>query len=412
MSLESEAQSILLRLANQRDEMVTQLVDWAAINTGTHNLPGLRQMAELVQAAFQPICDQLDYVAVPPQTQVTSQGNREDCPLADVLVGQRRPDAARQAVLSIHMDTVYPADSPFQTLKLDGNTLHGPGVADAKGGLVVMLYALKAFEQYVKATSNGQLGWTVILNSDEEIGSLGSRSLFAQYGADADFGLLFEPCLPTGHLIGQRKGSGNFEIVVRGQAAHAGREFYKGRNAVVAAAKVASRLHELNDRWPDTTVNVAKIDGGGPNNVVPDVAVVRFNIRYPEVDLEAELSRDLERIVEEADDGITMVLHGGFFAPPKPLSEAYLDLLNTVQDCGREVGLELEWESTGGVCDGNRLAALGVPNVDTMGVQGGNIHSPQEYMLLDSLVPRAQLTFLTLVRKAREIREAEMRKEA
>ncbi|WP_158265346.1 hydrolase [Blastopirellula marina] len=400
MPLDSEAKSILTWLETQRDAMVTQLADWAAINTGTHNLAGLRQLAELVQARFTPIADQIAYLPVAPQTVITSRGDMQELPLAGAIVGRRREQASRQAILSIHMDTVYPADSPFQTLKLDENVLHGPGVADAKGGLVVMLYALQAFERYVEATGNHQLGWTVLLNSDEEIGSLGSRELFAQYGTAADFGLLFEPCLPSGHLIGNRKGSGNFEIVVRGQAAHAGREFYKGRNAIVAAAKVARQLHELNDRWPDTTVNVAKIDGGGPNNVVPDLAVVRFNIRYPSLEQESELSHDLERIVEDVDEGIVMALHGGFFAPPKPLDDPYLHLLKTVQTCGESLGLDLAWESTGGVCDGNRLAALGVPNVDTMGVQGGNIHSPQEYMLIDSLIPRAQLAFLTLVSQA------------
>ncbi|WP_158545192.1 hydrolase [Bremerella cremea] len=397
MSLEPDTKSILSWLAKQQDQMVTQLADWAAINTGTANLAGLRQLAELVEAEFTSITDHIDYLAVDPQTEVSSRGEVTERLLAGVLVGRRREKATRQAVLSIHMDTVYPADSPFQTLKLAGNVLHGPGVADAKGGLVVMLYALRALERYVEATGNRQLGWTILLNSDEEIGSLGSRNIFAQYGSDANFGLLFEPCLPSGHLIGQRKGSGNFEIVVRGQAAHAGREFYKGRNAVVAAANVARQLHELNGRWPDTTVNVAKIDGGGPNNVVPDVAVVRFNIRYPSQQHEAELSHDLERIVQDVPEGMVMSLHGGFFAPPKPLNEPYQQLLETVQKCGETIGLDLAWESTGGVCDGNRLAALGVPNVDTMGVQGGNIHSPQEYMLIDSLVPRAQLAFLTLI---------------
>ncbi len=133
---------------------------------------------------------------------------------------------------------------------------------------------------------------------------------------------------------------------------------------------------------------------------MPDVAVVRFNIRYPATDQEIELSRDLERIVTDVDDGIVMSLHGGFFAPPKPLDDPYLHLLQSVQKCGENLGLDLAWESTGGVCDGNRLAALGVPNVDTMGVQGGNIHSPQEYMRIDSLVSRAQLAFLTLASQA------------
>ena len=408
MSLKSEAQSILACIANERDEMAARLLNWAAINTGTLNLAGLAQLTELVQSMLEPLTDHLDYVSVAPQSQVSPQGDLIEVPLAGVIVGRRRQKAPIQAVLSIHLDTVYPVDSSFQVCRREGDTLLGPGVADAKGGLVVLLQALAAFERYVKTSGDDSVGWTVILNSDEEIGSPGSRDVFARFGSGADFGLLFEPCLANGYLIGQRKGSGNFEIVVRGKAAHAGREFHQGRNAIVAAAKVAQRLHELNGRWPDTTVNVAKIDGGGPSNVVPENAVVRFNVRYPEMDLQNEMSTEFDRLVQDADQGIQQSLHGGFFAPPKPLNREYISLLETVQSCGKSIGLDLAWESTGGVCDGNRLAALGVPNVDTMGVQGGHIHSHREYMRIDSLVPRAQLTFLTLLAHSRHAEEAGM----
>lgn len=406
MALESEVQTILSRIQTQRDEMLHQLVRWAAINSGTSNLAGLRQLGDLVLDDLRTFSDDAHAISVEPQLFVNQHGDLKEHPIGDVLLGVCRTGAPQQAILSIHLDTVYPKESPFQNVKQEGELLHGPGVADAKGGLVVLLWALKAFEEYVETTGHLNLGWKVILNSDEEIGSPASREVFSTHSEGVDFGLLFEPCLPNGSLVGQRKGSGNFEIVVRGQAAHAGREFHKGRNAIVAAAHVTQKLHALNGRWKDTTINVAKIDGGGPTNVVPDTAVVRFNIRYPSADIEAPFNAALDRIVEETGDGITLIRHGGFFAPPKPLTEEYESLLKTVQASGKTLGIDFSWESTGGVCDGNRLAALGVPNIDTMGVRGGNIHSPQEYMHCDSLVQRTQLTFLTLVTLAERFRQA------
>lgn len=407
MALESEVQTILSGIQTKRDEMLNQLVRWSAINSGTSNLAGLRQLSQLVLDELRSVSDQVQAIPVSPTLTVDQHGNLQERHIGDVLLGIRRADAPQQAILSIHLDTVYPADSPFQNVTQDGEIIRGPGVADAKGGLVVLLWALKAFERFVDETGKANLGWKVILNCDEEIGSPASHEVFSNHCQNADFGLLFEPCLPDGRLVGPRKGSGNFEIVVRGQAAHAGREFSKGRNAIVAAAEVAQKLHALNGRWEGTTINVAKIDGGGPTNVVPDTAVVRFNVRYPEINVEDALNIALDRITEETIDGITLVRHGGFFAPPKPMTEEYESLLRVVKESGKTLGLGLSWESTGGVCDGNRLAALGVPNVDTMGVRGGNIHSPQEYMYCDSLVERTQLTFMTLISQAEIFRQAE-----
>ena len=407
MTDQAQVQSILTWLQSQQHPMTDRLIQWAEINSGTHNLQGLSELSDLVLEPLESIADTVLTSTPQPQSTVDQLGELQERPLGDTLIGLRRKDAPRQVVLAIHLDTVYPSDSPFQHVRHAQDRLHGPGVADAKGGLVVLLAGLAAFERYAHACGNTHLGWRVILNCDEEIGSPGSRAHFQHFGSGADFGLLYEPCLPNGHLIGQRKGSGNFEMVVRGQSAHAGREFSKGRNAIIAAAGVAQQLHQLNGRWPETAINVAKIDGGGPSNVVPDTAVVRFNIRYPSSDMQEPLEAEFDRIATSADEGISITRHGGFFAPPKPLTPEYQSLLETVQGCGQTLGLNLAWESTGGVCDGNRLAELGVPNVDTMGVQGGNIHSPQEYMLPKSLVDRAQLTFVTLVTMAERFRAAD-----
>ena len=139
-------------------------------------------------------------------------------------------------------------------------------------------------------------------------------------------------------------------------------------------------------------------------NVVPDLAIARFNLRVENAAQQKSAEEHLRRLTAEicARDGIELQLHGGFTAPPKPLDGPTLRLFEQVAACGRELGLSLSWRPGGGVCDGNRLAAAGLPTVDTLGPRGGNLHSDREYLLLDSLVERAQLTALLLMELARK----------
>jgi glutamate carboxypeptidase len=296
------------------------------------------------------------------------------------------------------MDTVFAADHPFQTIRhLDGETINGPGTADMKGGLAVMLAALTAFETAPNAQA---LGYEVVINSDEEVGSLGSAPLLADAAKRCEMGLTYEPALPDGTLAGARKGSGNFSAVVTGRAAHAGREPEKGRNALLAAADLALRLKALTHGG--LTVNPAKIDGGGPNNIVPDHAVLRFNMRPSTPADQAAAQAALGALIGEiaAQHEVATELHGGFNRPPKPMDSVQQKLFDLVKDCGGALGLPIGWRDTGGVCDGNNIAALGLPVVDTMGVRGGSIHSSDEFMIVPSLVERAKLSALVLMRLA------------
>jgi len=229
-----------------------------------------------------------------------------------------------------------------------------------------MLLALEALERSDVADF---IGWEVLINPDEELGSPGSTPLLAQCAKRNDIGFLFEPTLADGSLASQRKGSGNFAIVVRGRAAHAGREFHVGRNAITAMADLITQLDALNGWFEGLTINVAQVEGGGQMNMVPDLAICRLNVRYVDVQQETVVQSKIEEIVGEIDkrSGIGAALHGGFTAPPKPFDEPTGQLLEHVADCGRELGIDVTWRSTGGVCDGNRLAAAGLPNVDTMG---------------------------------------------
>ncbi len=376
--------------------MLAQVAAWAAVNTGTGNLEGLRRMAHVLADAFASLPGTVALIDPAPAERIAADGKAEPVVHGQHLVVRVRPDAARRVLLTGHMDTVFAADHPFQALKwLDDNTLNGPGVADMKGGITVMLAALGAIE----AGGTG-LGYDVLINSDEETGSTSSAALIAELARDKCAALTYEPALPDGSLAGARRGSGNFSAIITGKAAHAGRNPADGRNALVAAADFALRLAAA--RSPSLSINPAKIDGGGPNNIVPDHAILRFNLRpaKPQDEAVARKLIDDTAAAIRRDHDVAIILHGGFGRPPKPISPDSLRLFNLVQQAGADLGQSIVWRDTGGVCDGNNIAACGVPVVDTMGVCGGAIHSADEFLLTDSLIPRAQLSALALLRIA------------
>jgi glutamate carboxypeptidase len=301
--------------------------------------------------------------------------------------------------LTGHYDTVYPAETTFRDVvtRPDG-ALHGPGIADMKGGISVLLGAVAAFEAHPLAHG---VGYTVLLSPDEEIGSVASAPHLAALGRTAMLGLTYEPAMGAGALASARKGSGNFHVVVRGRAAHAGRDFAAGRNAVAAAARLAARLDGLNGQRDGVTLNLARIDGGAPLNMVPDLAVARFNVRMPDEVARAWIADEIARAVAATEaDGITAQLHGAFTRPPKPFTPVQQTLFHKAREVGALLGQSLTWTPSGGVCEGNNLFAAGVPNIDTLGVRGGDIHSEAEHAFPDSFAERARLSALMLVKIA------------
>jgi glutamate carboxypeptidase len=384
----------LRRLEQQRDSMIGLLTQWADTNSQSHNISGLNEMISALEDAYKVLkaeSQRIDLVAEP-------WGSAEKLPLGQALVLRKRSTAPVRVFLCCHMDTVYPPDHPFQKCELmEDNILRGPGVADAKGGLVVMLKALETLEQSPWAE---QVGWEVLINPDEEIGSPGSGALLVEAARNNHLGLVFEPSFPDGNLVGDRKGSGNFNVTVRGRAAHAGREPYMGRNAINALARFIVELNEASENG--ITINVGYVEGGGPVNVVPDLAICRFNVRVMTLEDQVFFEEHVEGLVKEFNqlDGISLELEGRFARPPKPLDGKTVALLDHIAECGSELGLNIEWRTSGGSCDGNNLAAAGLPTVDSLGVTGGGIHSADEYVAVDSLIERAKLTALLLMKLA------------
>ena len=402
-TLSREDRAVCERLSDpaETQAMIDRTVDWSRINTGSWNTAGLKAFAPELAAAFSALDAEVELEASRPFEAVGSDGRAEMFETGPVMRVRARPSAPVQIVMSGHYDTVFAPDSGFTGVTdLGEGRLNGPGLADMKGGLVVMLEALKAFEA---GPVKDRIGYQIIVSPDEEIGNFASaHALTEAASSGALIGMTYEPCMDTGAMSGGRKGSAIFDIVLRGRSAHAGRAHDQGRSAIAAAAELVVGLEALNGRREGVTLNTGSIDGGNAVNIVPELAIVRFGVRAPDADAAAWAVREIEALAGQAGErnGISVHMHGGFYRPPKPRNAAQQALFEAVHDTGQALGLALEFIDTGGVCEGNNIFAAGVPNVDTLGVRGGRIHSHEEFVMTDSFSERASLSALLLNRLA------------
>lgn len=385
-------------LTQEQQQMLDFTVALAEINSGSFNIAGLEDVATLLCSEMAALdCEQISMPVAPYQI-INQHGETVEYPLGDVLRFWKRPHAPVQVLIMGHMDTVYSPEHRLQrTTQLGGDLLNGPGVTDMKGGLAVLIWALKAFEQLPQAAN---LGWEVLLNSDEEIGSPGSAEIIAYRAKQHQVGFIFEPAMDEiGTLAGARKGSGTFTLVMRGKAAHAGRSFNEGRNAICKMAEVITRINALNGTRDGVTINIGFVHGGEAVNVVPDCCICRLNVRVPHLSDADWMQNELNTILQEFNitHDYKLELYGGFHRQPKEITSTNEALYKLVQSVGATLGQKLTWEPSGGCSDGNNLSAVGLPNVDTLGVRGGKIHSDQEFMLIPSLVERAKLFTQILV---------------
>lgn len=397
MKADSSSEKAVIDKASELP-LLPRTLEWAKVNSGTTNLYGLASVAAMLADAFSVLPGETSLIDPAPVEAVRADGSVDQVRRGQHLVTSVRPEAPVRVLLTGHMDTVFSADHPFQQIvELESGVLNGPGLADMKGGLSVMLGALQLLEQSEYAS---RIGYDVMINSDEEVGSASSASLIKRLADGKTAALTYEPALPDGTLAGERGGSGNFSIIFTGKSAHAGRNPDEGRNALVAAADMAVRLKALHREG--LSVNPAKIDGGGPNNSVPDHAILRVNFRPKTLEDQTMAQQGLDQMVADIaqQHDLDVHCHGSFGRPPKPIDPQAQRLFGLVQQCGAELGLDINWRGTGGVCDGNNIAACGIPVVDTMGVRGGAIHSSDEYLITESLVERTQLSALTIMRIA------------
>lgn len=391
---------ILMWIDSQEKRMIQLVKDWAAINSFSDNPEGLSAMLKALVKAFEPLHGKSKIVDLPPRTMTSGTGVQSTLPSSKALSITKRSDAPLKILLGGHMDTVYPPHtSAAQPIEVAHQRLHGPGVADMKGGLAIMLLALEALE---KDPASVNIGWEVLITPDEEVGSPASKELWHASAKRNHCGLLFEPAFPDGTVVSERRGSANWTVRVKGVAAHVGRDFHLGRSAIIALAQYIKEVNHLNTST-ESTINIGFISGGGPVNIVPDHAMCRINARVTTHAAFEYLDKIMHDFAEaDSGNGIEIKVHLDSYRPPKRLTHQTQVLLDFLNQSAKQEGYVLQHRTTGGVCDGNTLAAVGLPVVDTLGVIGGELHTPKEYAEIASLRLRCRLVTRFLLHMAKD----------
>lgn len=300
--------------------------------------------------------------------------------------GLGRPE--ERIVLLTHMDTVYDLGTlARQPVRLEDDKLFGPGALDMKASLAIGLTVLDEFKRRRQWPAR-PLTW--LITSDEEVGSTTSRALIEQTCQGAALTLCLEPGMSNGALKTARKGIGDFTLTVHGQAAHAGVDHARGRNAIVELAHHLITIHGLTDYEAGTTLNVGVVRGGTRSNVVPDEASAHIDLRVSTL-AEAERVLNTARALQPVIPGASLTVSGGLNRPPMPRDERMQATFARAQHLASLIDLTLTEASTGGGSDANFVAPLGVPVLDGLGAVGDGAHSEREHILIPSLPERAAL---------------------
>ena len=306
---------------------------------------------------------------------------------------ERRRCAAAQLLLG-HCDTVWPLGTLAEMpVEVKDGVITGPGVYDMKGGLAQMIFALRALRDL---DLNPPLTPVVFVNSDEEVGSIGSTRYIRRLARAVQRTFVLEPSLgPSGKLKTARKGVGRFSVVVEGEAAHAGLDPEGGASAILELSYLIQALFALNDPARGITVNVGTIDGGlSPNVVAPESRAV-VDVRVP--------TREDARRVEEAiyslkpvTPGVTLRVEGGMGRPPMERTPRNRRLWEKACGLGKELGLDLDDGMAGGGSDGN-TTSLFTATLDGLGAVGDGAHAHHEFVYVDRMVERCALLALLLM---------------
>jgi len=376
--------------------MLDDLHRLVAIPTGGAHTAGLDETRGILTARLSALGARTELVPGEPRPDWL-HGNGTGSP-PPTAVCRRAGDArATRVLLSGHLDTVHDPAGSFRVLALapDGRTATGPGVVDMKGGLVIAVHALEALDAI-----GIELGWAFILNSDEETGSYHSEAALRTAARQADVGLVLEPALPGGGLVVERPGSGQFMIETRGRAAHVGRDFASGVSAVNALCEAVLAAGRMADPGHGVIVNVGPLEGGNATNVVPDRARAWGNVRFKTPELGKELETRVLALTTKTPEPPATAVFTSFNRPAKPLTAAVRALAESARGAAENLGQCLPFGTTGGVCDGNILQDEGLPTIDTLGVRGGGLHTPMEWIETASLVERCQLLAVLVSRLA------------
>lgn len=390
--MDHETKTLMQHIQSQKSDMINQLVCLADIPSGSQQLDGLHKVRDLIKTSFSSFADCIEEHPFQKLTRFDSQGQPQQQSIASALIIKKRPQCTRRILLTGHMDTIYSDDHPVKCSTFqDENTLKGPGVCDMKGGLIVMKTALETFERSIGARN---IGWDVMINADEELGSPLSNSLWSSSLPAYEAAFVYEPAMNTlGTFAKNRPGNAKVTLIANGKSSHAGRAFDEGRNAICYLAEIILAIHALNGQRQGVTINVGTMAGGQAVNQVPDIAVAHLDIRIKSQRDQIWIQNNLEQIrLQFERPDYKLKIHAWFGRPVKKVSTGTRQLFQRIKKIGRCLNIHVQWQDSGGCCDGNNLAQLGFPVMDTMGVCGGNIHTSGEFVHLNSLTERAQLS--------------------
>jgi glutamate carboxypeptidase len=352
------------------------------IDSGTYTKVGIDQVATYLQARFRAfgfdisIDQQQEYGN---NLLATHKGSSSDGPRI-LLIG--------------HMDTVFPAGEvahrPFTISEREGRRIAtGPGILDMKAGLLMGMYALSLLMQ---AGEDNYQSVTFICNSDEEIGSFGSRPLIQEIAARSDAVIVLEPGRQLHTIVSSRRGIGHYRVEAHGIAAHAGVDPQYGRNAILELAHKVIDLQAINGTIPGTTLNVGIIKGGERTNIVPHYAYCDIDVRVSNQQNIKAIEQAMRDVTKEtALDGTTVTLSGAIRSMPFEKTGGSAQLVELARQAAQELGIQLQDIGSGGASDANTTASMGIPTIDGLGAGGAYAHNPGEYIELDYLPTRIAL---------------------
>ena len=361
---------------SRHNEMLGFLEKLVNIDSGSYCIDGVRLVAQEVKKRL----EKLDF-----KVELLSRGI-----WGPHLLGIREGKGDKKVLFIGHMDTVFDEGTALKRpFKIEGDKAYGPGVCDMKCGIVSLVYALESlikngFEDF------GRL--TVLLNSDEERGSLTSEKEIIRQALMADVVLVVEPSTPGGYVVIKRPGGGIFNLEIKGRASHAGAAPKDGIHAISELANKIQALHAITDYDIGSTVSVGVVKGGVRSNIIPDYA-------FAEIDLRVATQAEGIRVMKQMEDICTSSTVPGavcsftkvMYRPPMEKTQGNIAAYSTLKRAGEKLSLDIVERYSGGGTDGNYTSAVGIPTIDSMGPEGEGEHTEQEYILIPSLYSRAKL---------------------
>lgn len=361
--------------ASQAPALLDALADLTAYEAPSTDKAALDRFADYLAARFAALGAEVELIAN------AEGGNHVRARFAGA-------EALPPALLLCHFDTVWDVGTlekrPFH---IEDDRAYGPGTYDMRGGIVVAEFALRALQALGVPPRRPV---TLLLNSDEEIGSRTSRALIEETARGAAYVLVMESAFAHGELKVARKGVGDYTLRITGRAAHAGVEPEKGISAVEELAHQILYLRTLSDWERGTTVNVGVVHGGTRSNVIPDYAEAHIDLRAWTLEEALRVDAAL-RALKPVLPGAQLSIEGGLNRPPLEFTPQAQALFERVRALGTALGQDIQAARTGGGSDGNFTAALGIPTLDGLGPSGDGAHAEHEHVWIPSLAPRTAL---------------------